>query len=248
MPATNTSFISTSARLLLDALLPPRCPVTGQIVAENGTVAPELWSRLNFIQKPFCKTCGNPFAHGDANDDLTCGACMRETPAFTRARASLRYDEASAGMILSFKHGDKTLLANVFATWLAHSGAELLEGADYLIPVPLHRWRLLKRRYNQAGLLAAALSRKTSIPVLNFTLKRKRATESQGHKSRAQRFENLQGALVVENAAKIAGKKLIVIDDVMTSGATVSECAKALLRAGAAQIDVLTLARIVTND
>jgi ComF family protein len=243
--SSRTSWLS---KTLLDAVLPPRCPVTGQLVAAQGTVAPEFWARLNFIQKPFCTTCGNPFAHGETGIDLSCGQCLQDPPLFTRARSALAYDDQSAGMILKFKHGDKTLLSGIFASWLIQGGEDVLNGADYLVPIPLHRWRLLKRRYNQATLLAQALSAKTNIPVLNFTLIRTRATESQGHKSRAARQDNLRNAFTCHDTDAIRDKNIVLIDDVMTSGATVSEAAKKLLNAGAKDVSVLTLARIVQTN
>jgi ComF family protein len=245
MTLTNSTSRSFKwSRKFLDAVLPPRCPVTGSIVGETVTVAPEYWSQLTFLQKPFCARCGTPFGH-DGVEGMTCGSCMTIPPLYSRARAALKYDDASAKALLKFKHGDGTHLSPLLSKWLLQSGAELFEGADVLIPVPLHRWRLFKRRYNQAALLAQSLSVFTDIPVTTTVLKRTRRTESQGHKSKSQRLENIRNAFNVRG--NVDGKNIILIDDVMTSGATATECAKVLLNAGAAQVDVLTVARVVSS-
>ena len=230
---------------LIDLILPPRCPVTGDLVSLQGTVSAAYWTQLNFIQSPFCTCCGLPFSTPEPVGTV-CGACLADPPPFKHARSALYYDDASARMILSFKHADKTLLAPLLAQWLQQSGADVLDGADYLIPVPLHRWRLLKRRYNQAGELARALSRKTAIPWLPHALRRHRATDSQGHKNAAARAENVRGAFKIQPAATslLKGHKIILIDDVYTTGATLKACCKTLHKAGAREIHVLTLARV----
>lgn len=230
----------------IDAILPPRCPATGALVGVQGTLSPEYWSQLHFIHKPVCACCGNPFPH-DIKTDMLCGKCMTEPPLYDTARAAIAYDDASSALILRFKYADKTLLARSFAPWLLQASPDALVCADYLVPVPLHRWRLLKRRYNQAALLANALSTLSQKPHLPLALLRTRKTESQGKKSKAERLDNIRGAFSIADKFKdkIKNKNIILIDDVLTSGATVNECAKVLRAAGAARIDVLTLARIV---
>ncbi|MDB5477717.1 MAG: amidophosphoribosyltransferase, partial [Alphaproteobacteria bacterium] len=125
--------------LLLDLVLPPRCPMTGALVGRQGALDPEYWAKLNFIRKPFCVTCGNPFANA-ITGEMTCGACMEAPPIYGRGRAVLRYDDASAGMILKYKHADGTQLAHIMAHFMMQGGSEVLRKADLLIPVPLHRW------------------------------------------------------------------------------------------------------------
>ena len=243
----NRLSIKRTARLILDTVLPPRCPATGALVGVQGTVSPDYWAQLNFIQKPFCASCGNPFLHDAVADDMVCGRCIVDKPVYDTARAALAYDDASSALLLKFKHGDKTLLAKSFAAWMVQTHGDILKTTDYIIPVPLHRWRLLKRRYNQAALLSYALSIRTGKVVLPLALKRYKRTESQGHKSKAERLQNIRGAFGVDrlDAKKLRGKNVLLIDDVMTSGATANECAKVLKDAGAARVDVLTLARVV---
>ena len=232
-------------RIIVDTLLPPRCPVTGELVSQHGTLHASFWSNLNFIQNPFCACCGLPFSTPEAVGTL-CGFCISEPPNFTLSRSALYYDDVSSRLILPFKHGDRTLLSPLLAQWLIQSGTECLDDADYIIPVPLHRWRLLKRRYNQSAELARALSQKTNIPWLSHTLQRTRATESQGHKNAAARIDNMRNAFVVpaRDHAVLKNKKIVLIDDVYTTGATVKSCCKALSKAGVKDIRVLTLARV----
>ncbi len=236
---------TVSTKPLLNWLLPPRCPVTGQLVTENGTVDPAFWKQLAFIQKPFCACCGDPFPV-ETGGDLLCTPCMTERPEFSLARAALRYDDVSAPMILKLKYADATILAPIFAVWLHSAGADILRGADYLIPVPLHRTRLLRRRYNQAALIADALAKRSAVPHLPDILTRARATETQGTKTRDERRRNVKGAFKVPEKKKkwIKGATLVLVDDVFTSGATVSACAQALLKAGAKEVRVLCVARV----
>jgi ComF family protein len=230
---------------LVDLILPPRCPVTGELVSVTGTLHAAYWQQLNFIQNPLCACCGLPFATPEAAGTL-CGACIADPPSFTVARSALYYDDASSPLILKFKHADRTLLAPLLAQWLAQSGQSFIAGANMIIPVPLHRWRLLKRRYNQAAELARALSRKTAIPWLPHVLQRQRATESQGHKSASERHDNVRNAFVIpqKDKARLKNKKVILVDDVYTTGATINACCKALHKAGVKEIVVLTLARV----
>lgn len=157
------------------------------------------------------------------------------------------YNDSSRSLILMFKHGDKTLLNQSFGLMLAQAGADLFDGCDLILPVPLHRWRLLKRRYNQSDLLAKKLHQLTQIPTNPFILQRVLATESQGHMNAHGRARNVKSAFYIspENAEKIAGKNIILVDDVMTTGATANECAKILKKSGAARVDVLCVAKVV---
>lgn len=244
MKAFLPPLVRPFARTFLDLVLPPRCPMTGELVGRNGTLAPAYWAQLNFIQDSFCDTCGAPFRQ-PMTAGMICGACLQDPPPYARARAALHYNDASAKMILKFKHGDGTQLARIFTTWLQQFGQEILAQADLVVPVPLHRWRLVKRRYNQASLLAALVSAQSDIPCRHDVLLRHRATESQGRKTKAQRAENIRHAFAVRETLRelIQGKNIVLLDDVYTSGATVHECTQILLKAGAAQISVLTVAR-----
>jgi ComF family protein len=231
---------------LLDAVLPPRCLTCGGPVERQGSVCPACWCRLSFIGPPVCDCCGLPFELA-ALAGSWCGACLSLRPAFERARSVLVYDDASRPLVLGLKHGDRTFGAQAFGGWLARAGAELLADASLLVPVPLHRWRLFWRRYNQAALLAQAVHRITGIAHVPDLLVRCRMTPAQGKLSVGARRDNVAGAFRLRPgvASRVAGARLVVIDDVLTTGATAAECARVLMRAGAARVDVLTLARAV---
>jgi ComF family protein len=230
----------------VDAVLPRQCLSCRTEISGPGGLCGDCWSGLNFIAAPYCACCGYPFGH-DIGADALCAACAAARPAFSRARAALVYDEHSRPPLLAFKHGDRLAGTDAFAGWLIRAGAELLEGADLLAPVPLHRWRLLRRRYNQAALLGAAVARCAGIAHGPDLLVRVRATPSQGGLGRLGRVRNVTGAFRVHprHAASVRGKNVVVIDDVLTTGATASACARALQRSGASRVDVLTLARVV---
>lgn len=237
-------------------ILPPRCPITGEIVERPGLLSPKAWAGLRFVASPKCACCGIPFEvslaspssiKGEEPDDLICGACLETPPIYRKAFSALVYDDASRDLVLAFKHGDQTHLTMTFGPWLVQTGRDILQEADLLTPVPLHWVRLLKRRYNQAALLAQAVSNLTGVPCVLDALQRTKNTLSQGHKNAKDRRENVRGVFTVAKPAlaRIAGKKIVLIDDVMTTGATLESCAKALYDGGAAQVDVLTLARAV---
>lgn len=230
----------------LDVLLPPQCLKCREPVDRQGLLCPACWSAVAWLAPPFCAACGYPFEH-DEGEGALCGACTRSPPVFARARSAFAYDEASKPLVLSFKHADRTEGAPAYGRWLARAGSELAAEADLVAPVPLHRWRLLRRRYNQAALLALALAEACGKPCLPDLLARVKSTPSQGGLGRAGRAENVRGAFAVRPRRREAmqGKRVLLVDDVYTTGATATACARVLLRAGAAAVDVLTLARVV---
>lgn len=247
-PPNEKQKIEEFARHAVDFLLPPLCPITGEMVDKVGMIAPEFWHELSFINDPFCKRCGAPFAF-DAGD-AECGACLDHPPVFTQGRSALAYNDASREMILKFKHGDQLHAVKAFTPWLITAGNNLIEAADIIIPVPLHSRRLLKRRYNQADIIARDLMRhyphKTYIPD---ALLRTRHTESQGHKKVNDRKKNIRKAFEVNPNHKraIEGKTILIIDDVYTTGATLNECAQTLMDDCAGIVNTLTVAKVVKD-
>ncbi len=230
----------------LDLVLPPRCLSCGAQVADPNALCSACWSELEFIADPICAACGRPLEH-DAGPGGRCAACLAQPPIYDRARAVLRYGDDSRGMILSFKHADRIDSASAFATWMARSGSQLLSEADVIAPVPLHYRRLVWRRYNQSALLALRLGKLADRPVVVDLLRRTRATPSQAGLGARERRRNVAGAILANPArhGSIKGRRVLLIDDVLTTGATVGACARALKRAGASAVDVLTLSRVV---
>jgi ComF family protein len=243
------SFAVHLVQRCIDLLLPPRCIVTGRIVDRQGVIAHEAWQALSFIGAPFCACCGTPFSFA-ADAEQMCGACLAQLPYYEKARAALAYDDASRDMILRFKHADSLHAVHSFVPWLQRAGAEMLGEADLIVPVPLHRRRLWKRRYNQAAVLAQALGRAHAVAVMPDALVRTRATPPQGHMSRNERRKNVRNAFSVDprRTGMVKDRRILLVDDVLTTGATVGECARALKKAGAASVSVLALARVVRAE
>ncbi len=240
------SVVKRLGACVLDALLPPRCLGCGAGIDADGALCAKCWRAVDFIDGPVCACCGLPFDF-DEGEDALCGVCLRTPPAFDRARAVMRYDAASRGLVLGFKHGDRTDGTPTYGAWLVRAGVPLLKSGTVVAPVPLHRRRLFRRRYNQSALLALALGRATGARVQVDLLKRVKSTPSLGGLSASARHRTVRGAFAVPNSrmGEIQEAHVLLIDDVMTTGATVDACAAVLKRAGAARVDVLTLARVV---
>lgn len=238
--------LTGAGRLALDWLLPPLCLACRHPVGDHGALCPACWRGVAFISPPVCDRLGTPLPY-DLGPGALSPAAIARPPAFDRARAAFRFDEIGRALIHGLKYGDRLELARPLAGWMARAGDDLLEGADALVPVPLHWTRLVGRRFNQAAELARHLSARTGIAHAPLALKRARRTVHQVGLSRAERLENVAGAFRVpeEAEATVRGRALILVDDVFTTGATIEAAARTLRRAGAARIDVLTAARVV---
>ncbi|MBN8891152.1 MAG: phosphoribosyltransferase [Rhodospirillales bacterium 70-18] len=239
--------VRLAGRLALDLLLPPNCVTCDAPVGAPGQFCAACFRQTSFVAEPCCARCGVPFTHaGQAGPARICLACLDHPPPWGRARAALAYDEQSRLMVLPFKYADRTDLAAALAPLMARAGAALLREADLLVPVPLHRRRLAARRYNQAALLARALGRLSGVPALPDGLVRSRATQSLAGLSAGERARAVAAAFAVRprRAAAIAGRRVLLVDDVLTSGATCAACTRALLEGGAAGVDVLVAARV----
>lgn len=229
-------------RTALDFLLPPRS-LDGEAAQSIG-LSGEAWGRVSFLAEPVCDGCGGPSAYdmGAAR----CPACEARPRAFDRARAACLYDEHSRDLILQFKRADRTDLSGLFAKWITRSAHSLIEASDVIAPTPMHWRRLLARRYNQTAEIARPLARMTCMPYLPDTLRRVRDTGSQGGKSADARRRNVAAAFTVPDRfrAKVDGKRVLLVDDVLTTGATAEGCARALKAAGAACVSLAVVARV----
>jgi ComF family protein len=235
----------SAAQAALDIALPTLCVACREPVSGEGVCA-ACWSKLSFIAPPYCPRLGIPFVY-DPGPDILSMQAIADPPAYQRARAAVRYDDVARTLVHALKYHDRTDLAPSMGRWMARAGRELLEQADLLVPVPLHWRRSFSRRFNQSGALARSIGRLSGVAVSRDALRRIRPTEHQIGLSRSERASNVQGAFQVapERRAEIQGRRVVLVDDVLTSGATTDACARALLRAKAAQVDVLVFARVV---
>lgn len=231
---------------ILNLLFPPQCLNCDVRVPTHGTLCLPCWQQIQFISEPMCHACGLPFDY-DIGENALCAPCLSESPLYSRARAAFRYDEHSRKLITRFKYSDQTQLAEIYGAWLAKAGGQLLAQTDIIIPVPLHYFRFVHRRFNQSALLTKVLSKKTGVKHLQNALKRSRRTVPQTGLTRKQRETNVKGAFTINKryAGVIKGKNILLVDDVYTTGSTIEQCTKILLKAGAAQVNVLTLARAI---
>ena len=249
--AIGRSWLARVATAGLDFALPPRCLTCEAAVEAPGRLCTACFRATGFVTEPCCDRCGTPFRHaGQGGLARQCRQCTDHPPPWSRGRAELRYDDQARRIILPLKHGDRVDVAPALGRHMARAGAALLQSADLLVPVPLHRRRLLTRRYNQSALLAYAVGRVAKRPVAPDALQRVRATESLGDKGRTERAETVRGAFVVRpsRVAQVAGRRVVLIDDVLTTGATAGACTRALLDAGAARVDLLVGARASLPD
>jgi ComF family protein len=232
--------------LLADQLYPPRCTTCYVSVSSHGNLCQYCYGKLHVISDPQCAVCGIPFSLPQEIDSQ-CARCLVEPPLFHQARSVWVYNAISARMIKTLKFEDRAPMLKQFIVLMARAGGTILPDADYLIPVPMHWKSLLIRRYNPAVWLADALAQKTGVTCRGNLLARSRASKPQRGLKRAERLKNLRKAFYVPAKMRplLQGKKLVLIDDVITTGATANACTDALLKAGAARVDVVTLAHTV---
>ncbi len=237
-------------RKILNLLLPPRCKNCGKIISDDDSLCAECFSKINFISAPYCQRCGLPLeAPGYRGKNLLCASCAgKKKSPFRFNRAAVCYDDNSKNLLLGLKFFDRTDNSRLLAKWLKLAGKDIFEaGVDVIVPTPLHYTRLLKRHYNQSALLTAELSQMTGIKADYTSLIRNRRTKPQVSFSGHARLKNVRNAFSVKHPGKIKGKRIVLIDDVMTTGATLKECALALKKAGAKSVDTLTVARTLKN-
>ncbi|WP_158811959.1 ComF family protein [Beijerinckia sp. L45] len=235
---------------LIDLAFPPSCLACRKATDASNALCPACWSAIRFIDRPFCERLGTPFAVDLGAEGLLSPEAIANPPVYARARAVARFDDGPArSLVHRLKYGDRLELARTMGAWMARAGDELLTEADVLMPVPLHRGRLARRRFNQAALLARTISERTGVPMEAFALTRVKPTPPQVGLTRTQRAANVQGAFRVPAEARgaVAGKAVVLVDDVMTSGATINAASRAVLRGGAKRVDVLVFARVVVG-
>jgi len=230
---------------ITDVLIPPLCLACHRRLAAHDALCPSCWRDIDFIRAPLCDRLGLPMPY-DTGAPMISAAAAADPPVYGRARAVARFEGVMRALIHDLKFHDRHDARRLFGRWLAEAGAELLADADLLVPVPLTRRRLLSRRFNQSALLAHEVALLARIEVEPLALLRVRSTKPQVGLSRQQRRENVANAFAVAPARKdaVTGKKIVLIDDVITTGATAEACARTLKRAGAPRVDVLALAMV----
>lgn len=249
--ATRSLSVAASGAFaaIRDLLAPPACLTCDSGLARHGSLCASCWSNMRFIDRPYCEVLGTPFAY-DQGVGAVSPEAIADPPPFDRLRAAVLYDPLARSLVSNLKFSDRTDLAPWMAGWMATAGRELLAERPVVVPAPLHWRRLHERRYNQSAELARAVAGKAGLEYRPLALERHRHTERQVGLDALARSRNVQGAFRVPAAQRplIEGRRVLLVDDVYTTGATVKACARALRRAGVAGVDVLVFARVPAGD
>lgn len=240
--------MQSPAQSFLHVIFPPQCVSCGDLVADDFSLCPACWRDTPFITGLVCDGCGTPLP-GDDPDPVHCDDCLTLARPWAQGRAAMLYADKARELILALKHGDRTDLARPAARWLHRAAAPMLIPGTLIAPVPLHWLRLIRRRYNQSALVSTALARLSGLDHCPDLLIRTRRTPPQDHKDRDARFRNLTGAIRAhpKRAHRLQGRPILLIDDVMTSGATLAAATEACLAAGATRVSVAVLARVAKD-
>jgi len=241
-------IIKPITKKAIDIIFPPKCLSCKVYIESDGGLCHKCWEEIDFISSPQCYSCGTPFEIQTSNDNI-CGKCIATPPKYSMARSVLRYNEKSSKLITNFKYYDSTHACHHFARWLSRTGEDMIADTDIITPVPLHKMRLLTRRYNQCALLCNSLSELTGKVTYNNLLIRHKNTKPQAGLEFNKRINNVKSAFKInpDLIEQINNKNILLIDDVMTTGSTIDSCTKTLLKSGARNVYVLTIAMTVKD-
>jgi ComF family protein len=243
---TFLAVLRRAAAPLVTYALPPRCPACGAIVEADHIFCLACWGTMRFLGDPGCARCGIPFELPQG-EEAECAACLASPPAYDRARAVIGYGDVARHVALKLKYGRRIGLARLIGTMLERHVPVADRAGMLLVPVPLHRWRLWSRGFNQSALIANVLARRTGIAVDRHLLLRDRRTPPLRGMNPAERRRTVRGAFTLRSGADISGRTVLLIDDVLTSGATADACARLLKRGGAASVHLLCWARVLPD-
>ncbi|WP_081533225.1 ComF family protein [Rhodovulum sp. P5] len=234
----------------LRLVYPPRCVSCGDLVERDFALCPRCWGEMGFLSGLVCDSCGVPLPGEDSGGPDYCDECLTRPRPWTRGRAAFLYRDRARALVLAFKHGDRTDLARPAADWMLRAAGLILQPGMLAAPVPLHRWRLLSRRYNQSALLSARIAGRAGLEHVPDLLRRIRRTAVQDGMGVEARYANIDGALAVtpRHQDRLRDRQVLLVDDVMTSGATLTAAAEACFAAGAADVRILVLARVAKAD
>ena len=238
-----TTFVSSVFKNMVDFVFPSTCPCCDKTIESHQLFCDKCFHQITFIKKPMCYRCGQPLLLEKSKGNILCPECLKKRPLYDIARAAFIYDSVSKASILKLKYTDRMEYAYPLVELLYQAGSDLFSKTDIIMPVPMHWRRRLKRKYNQADLLGRLLAKKTHIPYSSKNLIRSRHTEVQENKTLSERNRNVKDAFCIKKEQEIQSKTILLIDDVFTTGATVSNCAKTLKKAGAKAVYVLTVAK-----